>query len=78
MSPVTPLGSLAPALRRLTVPLLVRERLQGRTDTTHEGHPLLEPRLPPPLHLSPPVAFPGLFSGLFGSGGLRWVRCPLA
>lgn len=78
VSPVTPLGSLAPALRRLTVPLLVRERLQGRTDTTPEGPPLLEPRLPPPLHLSPPVAFPGLFSGLFGSRGLGSVPPGLA
>nr|XP_027227937.1 homeobox protein Nkx-2.8-like [Penaeus vannamei] len=70
-----PLGSLPSALRRLTVPLLVRERLSsvtsssGRTDTLpHETtSSLLEPRLPPPLHMAPSVAFPGLFSGLFGA-----------
>ncbi|XP_064101810.1 homeobox protein Nkx-2.8-like [Macrobrachium nipponense] len=73
------LGSLPNALRRLTVPLLVRERLSavhangGRADPlSPDATALLEPRLPPPLHLTPPMAFPGLFTGLFGaSGGLR-------
>ncbi|XP_071538864.1 uncharacterized protein [Panulirus ornatus] len=83
-SSASSLGSLPSALRRLTVPLLVRERLSsvhggsGRTDPGHhDTTSLLEPRLPPPLHLSPPVAFPGLFSGLFGaSGGLRLGSVP--
>ncbi|XP_068203066.1 homeobox protein Nkx-2.8-like isoform X1 [Palaemon carinicauda] len=73
------LGSLPNALRRLTVPLLVRERLSsvhangGRVDPlSPDVTSLLEHRLPHPLHLTPPMGFPGLFSGLFGaSGGLR-------
>ncbi|XP_042209382.1 homeobox protein Hox-A3a-like, partial [Homarus americanus] len=86
VSSASSLGSLPSALRRLTVPLLVRERLSsvhgggGRTDgMPHDTTSLLDPRLAPPLHLSPPVAFPGLFSGLFGaSGGLRLGSMPPA
>lgn len=80
------LGSLPSALRRLTVPLLVRERLSsvqgvgGRAEgVPHDTSSFLDPRIHPPLHLSPPVAFPGLFSGLFGtSGGLRLGSMPPA
>ncbi|MPC91335.1 Homeobox protein Nkx-2.2 [Portunus trituberculatus] len=78
-APAAPLCALPPALRRLSMPLLVRDRLTGGVNPrpdAHDAAALLDPRLHAPL---PPVAFPGLFSGLLGaSSGLRLGAMPPA